>query len=195
MWQEHSPGRKTYGHLFDLPGYDWACREHYESYEKYLRALSRFQERVVVLEFTLANSGTCVADDIDIELTFPSGLDVRDGYDLPSRPTPPDPKDYSKSFEEVFDGGPAVIVLRATSASVPSKPNGARPTIDCYRNQVLYHVVRAKHHQPVKLGAVYVVFENPESAGSFSISYRLLSSSVPRPIEGVLSVVIRKHNG
>lgn len=190
VWKAHNPTLHRYDLSVDIDRYDWACREHYEAYQSYLKALSVFRERVVALDLILANSGTCMADDIDTYLTFPQGLDLRDRYELPHKPAPPDPKDYLRSDHDPFDREPGLVII-GVPPTQRSKAEAERAVINPSEGSASYHIAKAKHHQPVKLGTLYVVFEEPERAGSFSIQYRLLSSNVPQPVEGVIHVEVR----
>ncbi|MCL4553489.1 MAG: PIN domain-containing protein [Candidatus Marsarchaeota archaeon] len=190
VWKAHSPGRKTYADFFDYHGYDWACREHYQAYESYLRQLSQFQQHVIPMELMLANSGTSVADDNDIQLTFPSAFDLRDEYELPHKPTPPDPKDYARSVDDCFDEGHGLFTIRLESDQRSLREDAVKPAVDISKGLVSYKVGKLKHHQSVELGTVYVVFESPEYARSFSVGYKLFSASIPHPVVGTLNIGI-----
>jgi hypothetical protein len=190
IWEAHSPGRRTYDPFFDYHGYDWACREHYQAYESYLNHVSQFRKHVLPIELVLSNSGTSVAEDIDVELTFPPGLDLRHEYELPEKPTPPDPKDYAKSVEDYFDEESGLFFVQLGSDQRSLHEDTVNSIVDPSNGLVSYELNRVKHHQSAVLGTVYVVFKSPGEARSFSVGYKLLSASIPHPVQGTLNVCV-----
>jgi len=194
-WEEHRPGRKLLRPFFDLDGYDWAVREYCSEYETHLKEVSHFHQHVLTLDLVLVNSGTCVAEGIDIELTIPRHLDVRGEYGLSPPPTPPDPEDYSRSEDDYFDDGSGgLTVIKVRSAPAARTPNGLKPTLDASQGVVCYHVEKAKHNKPVNLGPVYIVFEDPRKPESFAIAYKLLVENMHHPVEGSLGLGVRSPN-
>jgi hypothetical protein len=70
-----------------------------------------------------------------------------------------------------------------------SSPNIKR--VNSY--DVHIHVQKIKHNLQEYFAPLFIVFDNFESANSFSIEYRILAANIPHEVTGRLHIVIKKE--
>jgi hypothetical protein len=181
--------------------YNAELEEYYRRYDTWLSVQASRdnpQWRTLRLEFVLSNTGTAPAEDIDLFLHFPDGLALYTEQDLPR--LPPEPTPPKKPEGRFASLSPFLADLSSMSVTMPtpdiSPRNVSAPVIrrtDSF--EVNIHVKQLKHNLMQPLGALYVVFDNYEGAGSFGIDWDMVAANLPKPPTGTLHVIIEKETG
>jgi PIN domain len=157
----------------------------YLDYEAYLISDAQYLAelaRTIQVPLMLENTGTCPADDVDINVKFPVGLRLLIREGLPQRPSPPTPPGQPKTLNL-----PRASVAQVQSGSqfiFRSVSDGTVCTIN---------ISRLKHLFRTTLPSLYIVFENENAIGPFTIQYVLHASNVPHQIEGELHLNITRQ--
>lgn len=175
-------GRQQYNERLD---------KFYEKYERFLEELSYYQSHVIRLDILLANQGTCVANNVDVELQFPQSMRVSARYKLQAEPKPPekpDPFDYLGMRHSFPDINPRLF---STPAIVPIAANVLGPHFES-QNIVHYEVKRAKHNLPVELDSLFVDYETSDDVEPFAIDYRLFADDISDVVSGKLHVIVQR---
>jgi PIN domain len=156
----------------------------YKEYKLYLAAESQYlaeMARTIQLGLVLLNRGTIPADDVDIQIKFPLGLQVGPREGLPPRPAPPvSPNQTSILPPEVF---PPAQVASATKLSFRKVFDG---TI------VEGNIPRLKHLLSAALPLLYVKFDSEDTIRSFTMPYILHASNVSSRITGELNLKVSR---
>jgi hypothetical protein len=191
----------------EMARYNREIREFYAAYVGYLREDAWFrnlERRTARLAILLANDGTAPAEDIEILMYFPGGLEVTDAEHRAQEPRPPQPPRRPRTRIELLSEqtrmpwsmlAPLAPHRYAPEAAFQA-PNVSPPTIRRTSSyEVEVHVDKVKHGLRESFDPLYVVFESYEGARSFHIDYQVLASNVPQQITGQLHVVIEKDQG
>lgn len=190
-------------------------QEEVERYNKevdeYINAYSQFmisnvefknlKRRTFKLDIALVNKGTAPAEDIDIHLHFPDGFQLLEEDELPNPPNPSDPPVEPMTVMQRLDNSmkfsymlPSSIYFDQPVISPRLPQNVSSPNIKRVNSyDVDIHVQKIKHNLPVDFAPLFIVFDNFESANSFSVEYRILAANIPHEVTGNLHIVIEKE--
>lgn len=171
-----------------------AIDEYNKARQKYIADTSEYwtrifdhenlQKRSFVFDVQIENSGKAPADDIDLELTFPSGVHVWDSTDPPKLPRKPIPPEKPSMFGAASYGNLSmprtVDYSEIRSLSICTAPYPV----------VTDHIDCVKHGVKFPLTNLVVAFENESDIGSFTCSYRMNVGNIPNAIAGDLHVIV-----
>lgn len=190
----------------EIINYNNKLEQFYIDYEKFIKSYiewNDFRSRSIVLEISISNSGTCPAEDIDINMHFPDGFVLRDLLEIPSYPeeieppVPPTPRTQKERIRSITD-----LVI---SPAIPSfnhliqpqsstQPNVSSPDIRHSNSyDVEIHVQRIKQNIPESFDPMIITFDSFENASSFGIDYTIIAANVPTPVLGKLHVILSKN--
>ena len=165
--------------------YDMKARRYYGEYENYLKALSEHRAHAIQLDLILANTGTCVADDIHLMLQFPEGIDIRLSYDPPEEPEPPKLLKPGESYLNQMLNLVTPHMPPMVADSNVNRPNMPKP------GEITYEIKRVMHNLPVPLPPVYIIFDDTNhQPRSFKVEYSLFSKDIPIQVTGKLDLII-----
>jgi len=191
---------KTFGVSEDeIKRYEKDVKEYLQNYAEYMRRNWEYKDifnRSIELNFTVINSGSAPADDIDIFLYFPDGCEVR--VSLPKEPTVPYRPRKPRSFYGIISEG--IKQLSTIPSLYPDftdqvKPssNIAGPTIRRINSyEVRFGIKRLKHGLQVHLDPLYITFPSIKEAKSFHIDYDIIVGNYPEEFKGKLHVIIKR---
>lgn len=169
--------------------------------EGYLRKLVEFrvcEARTVCLPLAVINDGRAPAEEVSIAVEFPAHVEVWDRADESRHPKPPE-QPLREKFARLMREQEREAHKRWTNAlRRHDRPNVLGVSVQQNERGALaeIEVHRIKHdRKPVKLADLCVMFPSFETAQSFSLDYRIFTTSLPDVIEGQLAVVIEKHGG
>lgn len=159
------------------------------------------KRRTVRLDITLANDGTTPAEDIDIYMHFPDGFQLVEEDELPESPEPPEPPtepmtEMQRLANSMRYGSIlSQSVLYNPPISSPRLPqNVSSPHIKRVNSyEVHVHIQKIKHNLQVFLDPLFIIFDDFESAQSFSIEYRILAANIPHEVAGNLHIAIERE--
>lgn len=186
--------------------YNEALPEFYEEYRSYIELRNEYENmlrRRITLCVALQNLGTAPAEDIDIFMHFPDGLELFDATEFPDGPKAPTPPERPNSAFELlkqasnfgipgslFDP-PRLNLGLYDAVSGPS--NVSSPLIKRTNSyDVEINVRKIKHNQLEPLDELYVLFDDYETAQSFQIQYRIHADNVPDEVVGEIDVLLDK---
>ena len=192
----------------DIAKYNSQLEEYYKRYAQYLQSDLQFrnlQRRTIELTVLIANDGTAPAEDMDVSMIFPDGLELLTDADYPAPPSPPGPPSKPLTpMEKLVQQTrmphdmllpPSWHALESTTHPLDvTPPNISPPSIrrtDSY--EVELDVARIKHRTQETCLSLHVVFDTFDSAQSFHIDYSILAANVPQEITGQLHVIIEKE--
>jgi len=168
--------------------------EYLENYREYLHGINQYKRlicRAVSVDVRVLNEGTAPAEDIDVSMHFPDGLQLLAEGDLPEHPeepTPPEPPQKSALVPQITDSGlhtPNIPTTQLpTSTSAPNVSSPEIEEVSSYRAS--FHVQRLKHDREVSFDSLYVVYPSIEDAFSFEVDYQIHSASLPEEETGEL---------
>jgi rRNA-processing protein FCF1 len=187
----------------DVDRYNTRLEVFYQNYSEYLRKLDRYrdvQSRTIELEVYLLNSGSSPADDIDIYLHLPDGLEVFGDLDetgaAPEVPIPPagPMSALAESLSNLAVPSLSSVLLGRNLDLIHrdlTPPNVSAPTIRRTNSfEIRFHVQTLKHKLQIALDPLFVVFDSWDTAKSFTIDYTLYAGNVPDAITDQLHVVV-----
>jgi hypothetical protein len=170
--------------------YNRELHRYFGHHEQYLRdyiEARNWQARTRSLCLTLENSGSVPAEEIDIRLRFPPGLEIVGDSDYKAMPTLPIPPDLPR--EDGVDNGPNISYEDATESLSPNAViREIRKSSGCFEVEIL--VSRLKHTFSEQLPVVNLHFPSVEELKSFHFTYRMVASNFPQSVEGKLDVKI-----
>lgn len=187
----------------DIDRYNFRLDVFYQNYAEYLRKLDGYtdiQSRTIELVVYLLNSGSSPAEDIDIYLHLPNGLEVFESLDetgaTPKAPVPPvgPMSALAEAFSDLAVPALSSTFLRPNLDLInrnftPSNVSAA--TIRRTNSfEVRVHVRNLKHGLQIALDPLFVVFDSWETAKSFTIDYTLYAGNVPDAITDQLHVIV-----
>lgn len=189
----------------ELIEYNKELDAYYEEYVKYLKAQRAFEmtaARSLRIDIQLINNGTAPAEDVDIFLHFPDGFTLLSEEELPEPPELPQPPSHPVSEMERITYSLAnplanyEHLLRINQPDIPylgPPPNVSAPNIRRTNSyDVDMKVQKVKHNLPESLDPLLLIFDNFESATSFSIEYTLFTDDLPDKVSDKLHVIIQK---
>ncbi len=170
----------------------------YRRYLLEMKAYEDFWARTVRIDLTLQSVGAVPAEDIDIFLRFPDGLELKAGDRMPPRPTRPKPPKKPRSLYEQMTSPyvdidiPALQeLLRPQNLYRTERPNLTGPIISTGNGyEVRFHIRRLKHQMKLDLDPLFVMFVTYEESHSFGFDYKIVAGNAPEPFLGELHIVI-----
>lgn len=182
----------------DREEYNRSLEQYFEHYRRYQREVHASRNRaklVVPIGLEVVNNGTSPARTIVVALHFPDGFKLTERLEQePAAPRLPEkPRSQGAIIAERMQS-PSFVLPRA-SLSVPQRSisNVSAPTIRKGNSyDVEYTLMTINHGFGEKLEALFVAFESFETAKSFKFTFRIHSSDIPVPEQGVLSVAINE---
>ncbi len=151
----------------DIETYNQELETFYGEYAAYILRRTQFENlrrRTLVLAIRVTNRGTAPAEDVDVKLCFPDGLDVIDGEAYPSIPKLPDPPSGPKTRMQRLTESlnmPLPPNLELIQPGFTVDPNVSLPTIrKVESHQVEFNVTQVKHKSSEEAHPLYVVFES-----------------------------------
>lgn len=189
----------------DIDRYNDRLDGYFANYERYLRETNEAidtQARMFSFQVILLNNGSCPAEDIDIRLHLPDGLQVYEDADtpckFPSEPKPPlgpmtlfeeTMKNHAFTLNNILSPNFAAINAFNAVTAGPAKISG--PKIRRTNSfEVTYHVLELKHRCVADFDPLFAVFDSWETAKPLSLKYEILAGNVPEPVNGQLHIVI-----
>lgn len=171
-------------------------------YRPYLKQLKKFkhsEQHTALLNIILENNGGAPAENIDVWLHFPDGIDVLDQPPLP--PVEPSPPQKPKPFDPL-DSVYMLGDVRSDLLTSVSYPNPNAYSLERYgpsisiRKTNSYEIdwgsVDLKHHYTYPLPNLYLYFvpiDKPLTV--YEIEYEIIADNLPDKVEGKL--IIRVH--
>jgi rRNA-processing protein FCF1 len=167
-----------------------------------------YASRSVHLVLVLTNSGTAPAEDISVALEVPAGPLVSRAIEFPESDPPVRPIEPRTNAQKSANRASAYELLESLSRSLPDVPIFTRPQAgstpivsgphvkeqgpgSTRTHRIEYEVSRLKQHDQLELGAIELLYNRREDARSMAITYRINCATLPGPIEGELSLVLR----
>lgn len=186
----------------DKRNYNEKLDGFFAAYEDYVKRHSDYvckDSLTVDFELELANDGTAPAEDVDIDLHFPDGFELRDEVlDEPRKPKPPAQPltTLAKLGQDPFRGlsiGPYIPHPTPVISNAPP-PNVSGPNIRRTKSyDVRFKVRKIKHNIPISFDRLYITFDSFETARSFGIEYRINAGNMPRDAKNFINVIINKE--
>ncbi len=178
--------------------------EYITTYSQFMISNLEFdnlKRRTFKLDIFLVNDGTAPAEDIDIHLHFPDGFQLLEEEELPNPPKPPDPPvELMTEMQRLTNTMKYPYIMPPSMyfdqhVSLPRLPqNVSSPNIKRVNSyDVHIHVQKIKHNLPVPFDPLFIVFDNFESANSFSVEYRILAANIPHEVTSNLHIIIEKE--
>jgi rRNA-processing protein FCF1 len=153
------------------------CVRYFLAWWKHRNDMQRTKE----LRLVLANTGTVPADEINIFVRVPKGVDVSPAGGLPPMPSLPLPPGKKR--------GPAPV--GKTSGSVTQSCSIRYMRVvefpDCWELQ--YQLPRLNHHVTEVLTGLYIRFPSYVAAMPLTIEYRLAALNMPDSVRGTIQVI------
>lgn len=178
--------------------------EYISAYSQFMISKVEFdnlKSRTFKLVIVLVNEGTAPAEDIDIHLHFPDGFQLIEEDELPNPPKAPDPPLEPMTIMQKLNNSmrypnilPSSIYLDQPFSSPKLPQNVSSPNIKRVNSyDVHIHVQKIKHNLKEYFDPLFIVFDNFESANSFSVEYRILAANIPHEVTGNLHINIKKE--
>ena len=178
--------------------------EYISAYSQFMVSQVEFdnlKSRTFKLDIVLLNDGTAPAEDIDIHLHFPDGFQLLEEDELPNPPEAPDPPLEPMTIMQKLNNSmrypyimPSSIFLDQPFSSPKLPQNVSSPNIKRVNSyDVQIHVQKIKHNLKEYFDPLFIVFDNFESANSFSVEYRILAANIPHEVTGNLHIIIEKE--
>lgn len=194
---------KALGGVVDYDRYNARVDLFYGSYGRYLRDASKAEDakrRLFSVDIALANDGSRPAEDIDVHLHFPDGLQISDDVEglwkEPSEPVAP--RGPISDWEEKMQSLSRPLGLGLPALNMPDLSHieglGRNVSAATIRRTNSYDIdfkVRAlKHCCRVDFDTLYIIFDSWDTAKSFSIDYELHAGNVPNVVTGQLHIAV-----
>ncbi len=167
-------------------------KEFYSEYEEWVSELYEYEQiksRTFELKIILSNTGTQPAIDIDINLHFPDGFELKETANASQlRKSPKPPRKSDGRMDNIYLPNSNFIHRHSLRESTESQ-NKNSPTITKTNSyDVVFHRDKIKQGCKEYLDALSIVFlENSEIKG-FQVDYKLIADNIPQPVEGKLNV-------
>lgn len=184
--------------------YNRYLKEQYRQYEEYLTEKAEYENQQmgrVDVRLKMVNGGTLPADEIEVWLHFPDGLAViaereliKDWKDVPF-PAPKKVYFYNEVIDRLShipDVG-SLLHYAANRGGNNPLPNVSLPKIRRTNSfEITFKVQRVRHHHSDDLKTLIVLFDNYDSASTFTIDYRITAANVPNIVTGSLTLEVEK---
>lgn len=172
-------------------------QKEFHHYLKQTSHHTQWQARTIQLEFSMVNGGASTADDIDIFLHFPDGLELADGSSTPTQLEPPEPPSRPRGRLDMtgLTIAPSIGSIASSfshlTGSPPEAPQMRGPYIEAGESYtVRYWLKRLKQGMEHEFGPLLVTFPSVDSAFGFDIDYALVTPNVPHETTGQLHVIV-----
>ncbi len=171
---------------------EWLNRYH-QFLQKHEAEIIRSQT-FLQLDFELVNSGTCPANGLEIELSFPDFLyaDVKK-YQFDAEPPEMPVKPGTQTFRDI----PSYLRgLNPKALEQSLVKRDEEPWVDRDKSSLIrFSLKDLMHKRPIKLDSIFVSFEEFEAIKGFSIEYKIYAKNISEPIEGQLNVRVANEGG
>jgi len=210
-FQYSPPDTKKIGSLASvLSGHAWPSQQEIDRYTKdvktyigefrdYLKKEWEYRElrsRTIDLRFVLVNEGNSPAEDIDVFLYVPEGLEICDADNLPEKPTLPDEPVPPRTINQMLEDWtkfklPLLSTERRLLPRDVLKAQQAPRIRKIKSYEVKFSWLKLKHGMQIEFDPVYAIFPAIESARSFKVDYSLLAGNLPEEIKGQVHIVLK----
>ena len=187
--------------LINTEKYNNELEEFYMEYEKYLKDLP-FRHEVLNLfykvEFTICNTGTSPATNIDLDLDFPNNVrpideDYFSKLKIPEPPNPPKTLLEKLSLNIHQDLNPVPFNRLHQNLSIPiSTMANGESEINIIGNKVHIHCMNLKHGSECDSDAINFHFKTSKLVKSFNIESTLLANETPTPIKNTFHIEVKR---
>ncbi len=177
----------------DREEYNKELQRYFLRHERFLRAYieaRNWQSRTRSLCLVLENKGSVPADEIDVCLRFPQGVEIiaeSDFKSIPELPAPPDPPNQDRA-DHWPDPSEVLDSPEATSKAPNAVIAGIRRSSGGAEVEIL--VSRLKHTFKEHLPVVNLHFPSIDACNSFQFTYKLVANNFPQAVEGKLDIKI-----
>jgi hypothetical protein len=178
--------------------------------QRYLSAYKRHLENIDIRKFALAlsfplkfnlhNDGSCPAEDIDIDLTFPETVTLYETDDfIPKKSKAPEEPAPPSKFGGILSHLNNYSDINGHGSILDSPVFKNNINFDTHINgsNVRIHFKSLKHHMVGSSTPFYVFLigdqEKGDIASSFSLHYRISAANIPEPVTGDLNIVIQEE--
>jgi PIN domain len=167
-----------------------------DQYSERMMKHNNMKQRTLQIQLLLINDGTQPANDLDINLHIPDGMQVYEDKNYPQQPATPIPPTGPRSaLQKSLDQNRELsnVLLAPYSQKDQSAPRRPRLTITKTNSyDVDMYVDQLKHQMTWRLNTIYVVPGSFEAARSFTIDYRINAANMPQVAKGKLHVIVTK---
>jgi PIN domain len=185
--------------------YNTELDEFYVAYSEYLFHETNYENlsrRMIVLPIWILNDGTAPADDIDIHMHIPEGLQIFTEKNIPKPPNAPTPPKLKTKYDLITERMGINVPLhslshdyyRDNSSLPPQTRNVSAPSIRRTKSyEVRIHVERIKHTFRSPFDPLFLLFDSFESAEPFHLDYSIVAANVPTETSGQLHIIVEKE--
>lgn len=181
--------RKMFNSLSDsqIKRYNENLDKYFESFESYIDSLYEqklYNNNVLEINLLIKNNGNKPAEDLDIFIQFPEGLQILNRNRIkqiaktkPKLPEKPKPSPIDIGY--------------MSSYSPQSNLNKYSYEVDYLinkNNEIHFHTKTVKHNQVCEIDSIYVLYDDISDAQAFQISYKIQVSNLSKQIDGVLNI-------
>ncbi len=160
---------------------------------KYLHDINKVKIKrslLIQIPFLLDNSGNLPAEDLDVWLKFPIGLEV--SGEIPEFPEEPKKPKRPNSYSDCISMNLGSIELGSSFLNNQKELIG--PEIEISTDiSVHYKLKRLKHGLKYSL-PLFVIFESRQKIHNFQVEYVINIGNHPKKVSGKLFVIISKIN-
>ncbi len=170
--------------------------EFYSEYENTLDKIFEYEKKEMLsfkIQFVIKNSGNSPADDIDLHLHFPDGLELIESSEKEEYPSLPSPPYKPK---HAFDLGHSAFPI-LTPFHNPITPNTSlnfnSPSIKKTNSyDVDFSRNNLKHGYSEQLEELTIIFDSESSIKNFQIDFELSAANMPDKLVGKLNVLFEE---
>ena len=166
--------------------------ENLSLYHNQINDAAAWYNRTAEIKLFLSNMGGSPAEDIDILIHIPDGMEVVDEEELPEMSAPPDPPGtFADAMARMFAIPNINISALHSNFKMPLPPDNAQ-LLDIKKTKsydVKFHVERLKHQNQEQLPLIYLHFSSEPM--SFRAEYRIVAANVPEPVIGALDLIYK----
>ena len=176
--------------------YNQKLDEYFSNYQIYLDRYAAWYETICMhhmIKLEIANDGTALASNIDVELYFPEGVIPVNKDDIPEKPKlPVAPEKKQGLFIPYLRGNANFdVVGSAMERYKRLTPHlSSVPQIELDNNAIFISYSELKHGFCKISDPLIFRFISKDAVGSFKISYRLSANEIPDAVEDDLHIRI-----
>lgn len=200
--EEHEEKDAFKNMALTIPNYGQSKRYNYEKYNKAVRVynaavdkyakdwrdLYNWQKRTLKFTAVLRNTGSMPAENIEVLLHLPEGLEVIDWEDhqgFPKRPDKPRFENFT-TMDIIF---PAVNADPGFAVPEDVDLDPGRPLIDGNDEiNVTYSFSQLKHKKDLSLRPICLTFSDVSAIRNLQIAYEVHADNVLEPLKGVFNL-------
>jgi hypothetical protein len=185
----------------DLKRYRDECPAYLERYGRFLEEAHFYPyraERTYQLRLAISNvRGRAPAEDLDLWLFFPTGIQVHRPQDRqagraprePERPSPPLTfRDKLKQVGFAHPGSPLGQYIIGREPTPPAAPSDWGPRIDYDKRRITYHVAKVKHGMTVSLKPVNITFPLDWDRRVLDLPFQVSCGNPGDPLTGDVTI-------